>query len=118
MREYTHISDAVELAKDKAEYDTPLKHILANKDVLAWIASRSAKELKGYPATTREVKEGIRSMCNWSEGIIERAVDENTEKHILSLMELSNVSFEEACRLLNVDPEYYAELMFDIDERP
>ena len=33
MREYTHISDAVELANDKAEYDTPLKHILANKDV-------------------------------------------------------------------------------------
>lgn len=49
MREYTHISDAVELAKDKAEYDNPLKHILANKDVLAWIASRSVKELKGYP---------------------------------------------------------------------
>ena len=49
MKEYTHIANAIDLAKDKTEYDTPLKHILANKDVLAWIASRSVKELKGYP---------------------------------------------------------------------
>ncbi len=95
-------------------------------DLLAMISSPeisvkdklTSLERDYHIATTREVKEGISSMCNWSEGIIERAVDENTEKHILSLMELSNVSFEEACRLLNVDPEYYAELMFDIDKRP
>ena len=49
MKEYTHIANAVDLAKDKTEYDIPLKQILANKDVLAWIASRSVKELKGYP---------------------------------------------------------------------
>ena len=49
MKEYTHIANAIDLAKDKTEYDTPLKYILANKDVLAWIASRSVKELKGYP---------------------------------------------------------------------
>ena len=306
MREYTHISDAVELAKDKAEYDTPLKHILANKEMLAWISSRSVKELKGYPidiikdciegepeisrvpvppgytnevitgqstednvahegtvyfdirftiitpgqerirlilnveaqkkfkpgydlvtrgiyygarmissqkereftgsdydgikkvysiwicmnapkyaqntiteysiqptklygdfggearydlmsvificlgplsrkkgladdesqqlldlltmissskipvkdkltslerdyriATTREVKEGISSMCNWSEGVIER----NTQEHIISLMKNSNIPFEEACRLLDVNPKDYADLM-------
>ena len=69
-------------------------------------------------ATTREVKEGFNSMCNWSEGVIERAIDETTEKHILNLMELSNVTFREACRLLKVDPEYYAEMMYDLDEIP
>lgn len=315
MKEYSHIADAVELAKDRAEYDNPLKHILANKTILAWIASRSAKELKGYSvdvikdciegepeissipvspghtneaitgqntednvayegtvyfdirftimtpgkerirlilnveaqkkfkpgydlvtrgvyygarmissqkereftgsdydnikkvysiwicmnvpkyaqntiteysiqptklygdfrgkarydlmsiificlgkpsrkkgladdehqqlldllamvsspeipvkdkltslesdyhiATTRDVKEEISSMCNWSEGIIERAIDEKTEKYINYLMENSHVSFTEACKMIGVDPEYYAELMFDIDE--
>lgn len=35
MKEYTHIANAVDLAKDKTEYDIPLKQILANKDVLA-----------------------------------------------------------------------------------
>ena len=48
MKEYTYIANAIDLAKDKTEYDIPLKQILANKDVLAWIASRSVKELKGY----------------------------------------------------------------------
>lgn len=57
-------------------------------------------------------------MCNWSEGVIERAVDETTEKHIRHIMEHSHVSFEEACKIIGVNPEYYADLMFDIDKRP
>ena len=57
-------------------------------------------------------------MCNWSEGVIERAIDETTEKYILKLMEKSNISFMEACKMLDVDPEYYAEMMYDLDEIP
>ena len=57
-------------------------------------------------------------MCNWSEGVIERAIDEATEKHILNLMDHLSITFREACRLLNVDAEYYAEMMYDLDEIP
>ena len=49
MKEKTFIADAVEIAKDNAEYDGPLKNILADKSILAWIASCSVKELRGYP---------------------------------------------------------------------
>ena len=49
MKENTFIADAVEIAKDNAEYDGPLKNILADKSILAWIASCSVKELRGYP---------------------------------------------------------------------
>lgn len=49
MQETTYIADAVEIAKDKSEYDTSIKTILSDKNVLAWIISRSVKELKGYP---------------------------------------------------------------------
>ena len=66
-------------------------------------------------AATREVKEGISSMCNWSEGVIER----NNLGHIVRLMKNSNISFKEACRLLELNPKDYADLIEeaeDIDE--
>ena len=49
MQEATYIADAVEIAKDKTEYDAAIKTILSDKTVLAWIISRSVKELRGYP---------------------------------------------------------------------
>ena len=48
MYEPTHIADAVAIAKDKAEYDGPIKDILSDKSILAWISSCSVKELSGY----------------------------------------------------------------------
>ena len=49
MKENTFIADAVEIAKDKAEYDGAIKNILSDKSILAWITSRAVKELRGYP---------------------------------------------------------------------
>lgn len=49
MKEKTFIADAVEIAKDKAEYDGSIKNILSDKSILAWITSCSVKELRGYP---------------------------------------------------------------------
>ena len=49
MKENTFIADAVEIAKDKAEYDGSIKNILSDKSILAWITSRAVKELRGYP---------------------------------------------------------------------
>lgn len=89
-------------------------------------------------ATTRELKEGLSSMCNWSEGVIERiekevlekVTNEVTEKvtnevtkkvtnevtlknnrnAIANMMKRLQLSFEEACDILQVNPEDYAEL--------
>ena len=47
MKENTFIADAVEIAKDKAEYDGAIKNILSDKSILAWITSRTVKELRG-----------------------------------------------------------------------
>jgi hypothetical protein len=73
-------------------------------------------------ATTRELKEGLSSMCNWSEGVIERIEKEVLEKvtnevtlknnrnAIANMMKRLQLSFEEACDILQVNPEDYAEL--------
>ena len=71
-------------------------------------------EQEYHIATTRELEEGLSSMCNWSEGVIERIrkdlIEEVTEKAIINIMKRLQLSFEEACDILQVNPEDYAEL--------
>lgn len=51
-------------------------------------------------------------MCNWSEGVIERAHAEA----IANLMKNANIPFEEACRLLELNPEDYADLIEEAED--
>ena len=95
-------------------------------------------EQEYHIATTRELKEGLSSMCNWSEGVIERiqkeilekvtnevtekVTNEVTEKvtnevtlknnmnAIANMMKRLQLSLEEACDILQVNPDDYAEL--------
>ena len=113
-----------------------------------------ALEEEYHIATTRELKEGLSSMCNWSEGVIERiqkevlekvtneitekvtnevtkkvtnevtekVTNEVTEKvtnevtiksnmnAISNMMKRLQLSFEDACDILQVNPEDYMEL--------
>ncbi len=45
----THIAQMVDIAKDKARYDTEVKNILSDKCILAWIMSRVTEEFQGMP---------------------------------------------------------------------
>lgn len=49
MQEDAYIADAVEIAKDKAQYDAAVKGILSDRNVLAWILSKTVMELEGVP---------------------------------------------------------------------
>ena len=98
-------------------------------------------EQEYHIATTRELKEGLSSMCNWSEGVIERiqkeilekvtnevtekVTNEVTEKvtnevtlknnmnAIANMMKCLQLSLEEACDILQVNPDDYAELKLE-----
>ena len=73
-------------------------------------------------ATTRKLEEEFNTMCNWSEGIIERirkdvineVTDEVTQKSneraIINVMQSFNISFEKACESLQLDPSDYSSL--------
>ncbi len=45
----THIAYAVDIAEEKAQFDTEIKNVLSNKYILAWIMSRTASEFSGMP---------------------------------------------------------------------
>ena len=45
----THIAHAVDIAEEKAQFDTEIKNVLSNKYILAWIMSRTASEFSGMP---------------------------------------------------------------------
>lgn len=52
MRRNTHISNALEVAGEKAGYDGEVKKILSDKQILAWILKYAVKEFKGYTIET------------------------------------------------------------------
>lgn len=53
----TQLSNALEIAGDRAKYDAAVKKILANKEVLAWILKYSATEFK--TASINEIVDAI-----------------------------------------------------------
>ncbi len=50
----THLTNTIELAKQKAQYDSEAKKIISNRTVLAWIVKYTVKELKKY--TVKEIE--------------------------------------------------------------
>ena len=77
-------------------------------------------------ATTRKLEEGLNTMCNWSEVVIERitaevtqevtqkVTDEVTQKvtdELISKISRSlGISYEKACEILEISPADYASL--------
>lgn len=53
----TQLSNALEIAGDRAKYDAAVKKILANKEILAWILKYSATEFK--TASINEIVDAI-----------------------------------------------------------
>lgn len=53
----TQLSNALEIAGDRAKYDATVKKILANKEILAWILKYSATEFK--TASINEIVDAI-----------------------------------------------------------
>ena len=45
----TNIAHVVDIAKEKARYDTEVKNVLSDKYILAWIMSRVTEEFRGMP---------------------------------------------------------------------
>ncbi len=43
----THIAQVIDIAKENAQYDTEVKNILSDKNILAWILSRVTEEFQG-----------------------------------------------------------------------
>ncbi|MBR4059857.1 MAG: hypothetical protein IKK03_08475 [Lachnospiraceae bacterium] len=43
----TNIAHVVDIAKEKAQYDTEVKNVLSDKYILAWIMSRVTEEFRG-----------------------------------------------------------------------
>lgn len=48
----TNISHVVDITEDKAQYDTEVKNVLSDKNILAWILSRVTVEFHGLPIET------------------------------------------------------------------
>ncbi len=45
----THITQMIDVAEEKAQYDTEVKNILSDKRILAWIMSRVTEEFRDMP---------------------------------------------------------------------
>lgn len=52
MTQKTHLTRSIEAADEKAQYDEYAKRIVADKNILAWIAKYTVQELKEYSIST------------------------------------------------------------------
>lgn len=93
----TNLAQAVEAAKDAASYDTNVKFLLADKQILARILKYSLKEFQdmalgeimssigeqievGGMVLTAELEGRMETMCNLSENIEARGIEKGIEK--------------------------------------